>query len=153
MKAKLTVDPKELVVEARSAGGLSFLADFDNPLRKIDPVKLLRAAKIRRLKDEDKPNYIVIKFAYVLYDPRSNEIGLFARVDNKHTQCIGSHSLLLASGLEEYYGAMDMNGLMVLNSYAPFTRKLGAFVNEFEIPFTRFKEIPYPVRKGKGVTH
>ncbi|WP_457795371.1 hypothetical protein [Horticoccus sp. 23ND18S-11] len=128
------------------ANGRSFIDAYEDPVRKVDPSMLLRAAKVRLLSDEDKARYIVIKFSYVLFDPVKNAVALIDRVGGRHKQSVGKHSLLLSSGMDGFYGALELGGENFFNSYYPFTRKLGALVNEFALPFVSYKEFSHPVR-------
>lgn len=145
-KPKISIPLSELAVDIRSANGEAFVRTYEDPQQYVDPMYLLQGARIRMLSDEQKSNYIVIKFAYILYDPKRNAIGVIDRVDGRHSNMVSEHSILLSSGLEQFYGATEVGANVVLNSYQPFTRKLGALANEFELPMVRYKEIDYPSR-------
>lgn len=125
-------------------------ADLDKSqeikLERIDPKKLLEKAQLVRLSDFNKKNYIVIKFSYVLYDAASGKVGLFSREEVNHHFEKAKHSLLLSSGLEQFYGAIYSGKKIVLNAYHPFTQKMGAYVNCFRLPFVSYREFPFPVR-------
>ena len=145
-KPKISIPLTDLAVKIQSANGAAFVRSYEDPDQYVDPAHLLRGAQIRQLSDKDKPDYIVIKFAYVLYDPTRNAVGVIDRVGGRHTNMVSEHSILLSSGLEQFYGASDVGANIVLNSYQPFTRKLGALVNEFELPMVKYKELDYPTR-------
>lgn len=115
-------------------------------LEEIDPKKLLEKAQLVRLSDSNKKNYVVIKFSYVLYDVAAGKVGLFSREDVNHHFEKAKHSLLLSSGLEQFYGAIYSGKKIVLNAYHPFTQKIGAYVNCFWLPFVSYREFPFPVR-------
>lgn len=115
-------------------------------LEKIDPKKLLEKAQLVRLSDSNKKNYIVIKFSYVLYDVATRKVGLFSREEGNHNFQQAKYSLLLSSGLEQFYGAIYDGRHIILNAYHPFTQKIGAYVNCFQLPFVSYQEFPFPVR-------
>lgn len=115
-------------------------------LEKIDPKELLEKARLVRLSDSNKKNYIVIKFSYVLYDVVAGKVGLFSREEGNHHFQQAKYSLLLSSGLEQFYGAIYDGKHIILNAYHPFTQKIGAYVNCFQLPFVSYREFPFPVR-------
>ncbi|HYC99624.1 MAG TPA: hypothetical protein VEB22_00225 [Phycisphaerales bacterium] len=144
-KEKLAI-PLELALNLRTANGKSFLRSFEDAERKVDPLPLLSAPDIRPLTDAEKPDYVVIKFAYLLLDSSGTKVGLISRAAGRHSNNVEPYSALLSSGMEPFYSSHKLGGESFLSSYYPFTRKLGALANEFEIPARRYEGIPGAAR-------
>lgn len=136
----------KLAVALNNPNGRLFRDAFDNPQGTIDPITLIRSADVVPLDDADKENYIVLKFAYALFDPKKKKVGLFSRVPGRHSNLVANNSVLVSSGVESHIAAHRAGGDLLTNSFYPLSMKLGVYANDFHLPAVRFKEFSHPSR-------
>lgn len=112
---------------------------FDDPGTKVDFPRLLREARPVDFATADKTQHVVMRVSCVFTDARSEQVALFWRGGEGHTQNPGMYSLLVSSGLMDTYACVrETNGLLVNPHYA-FTEKLGGYLGAFEVnPRWRF---------------
>jgi hypothetical protein len=112
--------------------------------RPIDPSVILRSARLHTLTDADKGDFIVIKFAYALLNGK--KIAVFSRSSQQHSNKVYSDSILLSAGIDVELAAINGEQGLITNSYYPITNKLGAYVNELEMPAMMFEGFEHPQR-------
>lgn len=113
-----------------------------------DPFSILRNARTRKLTEEDKPNFLVIKFSYLVRDPETNAIAAFSRVKGKHNSIVADHSVLLSSGIDSELGALNVGGTIAENASYPIMKKLGALTGSLELTARKYTELTHPTRSS-----
>jgi hypothetical protein len=134
LSVELAILPRDLHV-ARFSEGVE-----------ADPLAVLRNARVRPLSDAEKPNYLVIKFSYLVRDPETGGVAAFSRVKGRHASIVADHSTLLSAGVDNDLGAIDVGGTLAENATYPLMRKMGGLVGSLELTPRAYKGLPRATR-------